>query len=617
MRFYLALATADPRAPIPAHVLDGARRLADLVLPVPEGSLRHTTWSAPNGNVALLAWTNEPDHSWLPDPLVRLGHGGDAGVLGYPGYLADARDLQRLCTATDLGATVDATAGSFGVFRAAPDGVDAVTSITRTDPVYYCQRAGLHVAGNRAVLAHLTARTAEEGEGAPLPPTPEYDIAPMHILVRQGYYMSDDTPFAGLRTLPELATLRIRDGRASVLRRDLPQPEPAPATPRQRRRQVARLADALLASVEPVREHSEGISLSLTGGRDSRLVAAVLHAAGIPFRASTRGFADHPDVVLARRICAELGIEDHHVTEPQRDGSDSVLVEHPFPRTLRLIRMTEGMNSAFEQVIAPPAFLMEARLSGSGGEALRGGWLNDQRDLNRDSLLKRLRTVTLAQSAVMTPEANARAHELFQQFHTMCEPDFPLGLDRLFLKFRSGRWLPGSRTATLIGYCMYHPFLDHRVRWEAMSLSPTWRWSEGVVHELLAHLAPPLARMPIADRPWRFDHRRVYNPLHRIARRSRPALRARTTVGGFDWRRKLGPEYVAPMRERILDTPELFRLIDRSQAERILTEDPPTRPNQIWNLYTIALLLSDEWLPASVTAPATDPRPDPVRIPIR
>jgi hypothetical protein len=35
----------------------------------------------------------------------------------------------------------------------------------------------------------------------------------------------------------------------------------------------------------------------------------VLHAAGVPFHARTRGFADDPDVLLATRIARELGIE--------------------------------------------------------------------------------------------------------------------------------------------------------------------------------------------------------------------------------------------------------------------------------------------------------------------
>ncbi|MUL42507.1 hypothetical protein FZ103_15215 [Streptomonospora sp. PA3] len=617
MRFYLALNSAAPdgAAPIPEFVVAAARTLADRVLPVPAETLRHSSWMSPRHDVALLAWTNEPEHEWLPEPLLAYGDSGE-GVLGYSGYLADPADRKRLLALgpdRDPGPLVDATGGAFGVFRATPAGVDAVTTITRNDPVYFTERARLHVAGNRAALVHLVARAAEEGPGAPLPPSPEYDVPPMQALVRHGFYLTDHTPFRGTTTLTECSTLRIRDGVARTLERGLPEPEPAPGGRRARRARVRALADALAASVEPVRKHQEAVSLSLTGGRDSRLVAAALHAAGIPFRATTRGFEDHPDVVLARRICERLGVADHRVTEPERDGDDAVLVEHPLPRTLRLVRMTEGMNSAFENVIAPKEFLLEARLSGSGGEALRGGWLNDQKSLEREGLLKKFHTITRAQTALMTPQANAEAQRLYTAY-TEEFPDLTVGLDRMFLRFRSGRWLPGSRTATLIGYCMYHPFLDHRVRREAMRLSPSWRWSEEVVFRLLEHLAPDLARLPVADRPWRFDQRRILHPLRRRARRRRHALKARTTVGGFDWRRKLGPEYIAPMRERILDTPELFDLVDKDRIEAVMREDPVPRPQQVWHLYSMAVLLSDEWL--SGDAPA-DQSAERIRIPIR
>lgn len=614
MRFYLALSSAVPdgRAPIPEHVLAAARTLAHQVLPLPAETLRHTSWQSPAGNTALLAWTNEPDHEWLPQPLTPLA--GEEGVLGYSGYLTDPGDLETLRRIPgDPGPRVDHTGGTFGVFRATPAGIDAVTNITRNDPVYSTERARLHVVGNRAALVHLVARAAEEGPGAHLPPAPDYDIPPMQALVRHGFYLTDHTPFRGTTILTECSTLRIRDGAARTVRRDLPEPEPAPSGTRARRARVTALAEALMESVQPVRKHNEAISLSLTGGRDSRLVAALLHAAGIPFRATTRGFDDHPDVILARQICSKLGVTDHRVTPPERDGEDAVVAEHPLPRTARLLRMTEGMNSAFENVIAPKEFLLEARLSGSGGEALRGGWLNDQKNLDRKSLLKKFDTITRAQTAMMTAQANAEGDRLYEAYTSEFD-DLTTGLDRMFLRFRSGRWLPGSRTATLIGFCMYHPFLDHRVRWEAMRLSPSWRWSEEVIYQLLQHLAPELARMPVADRPWRFDQRRILNPLERKARGRRKALKPATTVGGFDWRKKLGSEYVAPMRERILDTPELFELVDKEKAETFLREEPLRRAGQTWHLYSMAVLLSNEWLSPSSPAAANAER---IRIPIR
>ncbi|RNL83463.1 asparagine synthase-related protein [Halostreptopolyspora alba] len=600
MRFYLALtvSASERGATVPGYVIEAARQLATMVLPVPAASLRHGTWFSPDRHVALLSWTNEPRHDWLPDPLVNVTLDGQTGVLGITGHLNDPTGIDRLRTTSDLGTTLDHTGGAFGVFRALPSGIDAVTSITRTDPVYHCESNGLHLVSNRASLGHLVARAADEGPDGHLPPRPAYDIAPMQALVRHGFYLTDDTPFEGLTTLPELSTLRVRDGRAVILRRDPPQAAPTPArlSPLRSRR-ISELADTLVASVEPLRTHPDGVSVALSGGRDSRLIAATLYAAGIPFRATTTGVDDHPDVELAREICSRLGVAEHQVKAPDHGDSDSTLTEHLLPRTLRLVRMTEGMNSAFDSAISPESFELTARLSGSGSEVLRGGWLRDQPKLTKSALLGRLRTITQAQSPMMTHEANAAAHALFDEFSAAYAHDLVRALDELHLKFRTGRWLPGSRTATLSGSRVHHPFLDHRLQWQAMRVSPEWRWSEEVMYRLIERLAPPIARMPIANHPWRFDDRRGHTPLHRRARRSRPVRRATSAADAFHWHRPLGPNHVAAMRERILDTPELFRLADRRATERILDQAPTTpRTNQVWSLYTIAVLLSDEWL---------------------
>ncbi len=79
------------------------------------------------------------------------------------------------------------------------------------------------------------------------------------------------------------------------------------------------MAEALAEAVRPLGERAAPVQLSLTGGKDSRLVAAALTAAGVPFAARTHGFASHPDVIVAGLIASRLGVE-HTVTEPAAAG---------------------------------------------------------------------------------------------------------------------------------------------------------------------------------------------------------------------------------------------------------------------------------------------------------
>ncbi|MFD0803217.1 hypothetical protein ACFQZU_18095, partial [Streptomonospora algeriensis] len=59
---------------------------------------------------------------------------------------------------------------------------------------------------------------------------------------------------------------------------------------------------------------------------------------------------------------------------------------------------------------------------------------------------------------------------------------------------------------------------------------------------------------------------------------------------------------------------DLFELVDKERIETILNQDPVSRPQQVWHLYSMAVLLSDEWL---TPAPAAGESPERVRIPIR
>src|SRR6202030_4817466 len=69
------------------------------------------------------------------------------------------------------------------------------------------------------------------------------------------------------------------------------------------------VAEGLVAAVAPLRDAGSPVELSLTGGKDSRLIAAALVKAGVPVVARTHGFADHPAVVVAAEIARLLGIE--------------------------------------------------------------------------------------------------------------------------------------------------------------------------------------------------------------------------------------------------------------------------------------------------------------------
>ena len=153
-----------------------------------------------------------------------------------------------------------------------------------------------------------------------------------------GYPVGDATPFRGVRALGGDRELRSADGRVTVVRAGVQDEGPAGAEA---------VAGALAETVRPLGGADPPAELSLTGGKDSRLVAAALAAARVPFRARTHGFAGHPDVVVAGLIAATLGVE-HTVTRPRPPGAPDEA--HVLGRLRAAVLVSDGMLSAFENL---------------------------------------------------------------------------------------------------------------------------------------------------------------------------------------------------------------------------------------------------------------------------
>ncbi|MEV8638694.1 asparagine synthase-related protein [Streptosporangium sp. NPDC051023] len=587
MRVYLGLAAKRPGAGIPEAILNTVRAAIDTAFPVPPEVIRPREWHRPG--IAMFAWTNEPDDSRLP-PLLATGHDR---VTGVNGNLAVPGEVDRLASAPELSA--ETVGGCFSVFRATRTELSAATAIHRVCPVYHAETSDMYVIGSRALLVSLAAF----GERI------EWDVLALQTMIRQGYFLSDETPYRGVSALPPSSTVTVRGGRRTVTETPLPTAAPAPATRKQRKILVRGLADALLATVEPLRETGEPVNLALTGGRDSRLAAAVLHAAGIPLRATTNGLGDHPDVIIAGRIARALGIE-HTVIPPARaERKDELLVEHPLARTYETLRTCEGMTSAYESIVGYLPYNARPTMSGQSGEVLRAGsFLLLQNDLSAKALRRRVDATFLRDPALFTDEANEHARELARPWQAR---DGLEALDQMYVSYRIGRWQAGSRAGSLRRGDPIWPFLDNRVVRAALGLDQAWRLSEEVIYELTTAFAPSLRGIPIEGKPWRFTAGRRYYPWQR-----RPGfLTAPKTGGGWSWRTSPGETLTAVLRDHVLDHLDLLAPIaDPGEVRRLFAEPVLKKPAQAWHLYTVATMLSGAY-------PGKAPEGlDPVHVPI-
>ncbi|WP_343947517.1 asparagine synthase-related protein [Nonomuraea longicatena] len=563
VRVYLGLAAKQ--RDVRPEVLDRVRAAIETAFPVPPEVIRGQEWHG--RGVSLFGWSNEPDDTRLP----RLLH-DEGRIVGVNGHLADPADVSRLPD-PDVG-------GCFSAWIAGDGRLTAATAVNRICPVFYAETDDLHLVGSRALLVHLAARPDERIR---------YDVLALQTMARQGYFLSDETPYEGVRALRPSSVVEIRDGRRTITEIPMPQAS-APATKREKRAAIDELAQALLATVAPLRSAGEPVNLALTGGRDTRVLGALLHAAGVPFRATTNGLDTHPDVILARRLAARLKVEHTVIAPPQTEEKDAVLVEHPLSRAWETLRTCEGMTSAYESIVGYLPYSGKATMSGQGGETLRAGSLNLlQSDLTDKALLRRIRATFIKDEGLFSAAANEHAREIARPWEA--HGNRLEALDHIYLWYRVGRWQAGARAGSLRRGDPVRPYLDNRVARVALGLDQAWRLSEEVIYALIMRFAPKLKDVPIEGKPWRFaDGAARRWPWEHVPPPHLPTVK---TGGGWNWRTSPGEALTDVLRQQVLGSLDALEPIVDPDAVRALFADPVVKkPGTAWHLYTVSTMLT-------------------------
>ena len=529
MFFTLAVSAGTPEGCV--ALTERALAVDPSVMPIPGPA--DVAWRSPDGRAALLHW------GVLGDGKAGTSH---AGTIWTP---APESDRVPVC---------------------------ARTSVTRVDPVYLAEVPGAVVVADRAAwAAWTTSRLA--------------DHDPLHLcaLLNPGFPLGSVTPFSGVTAVAGSTTLRLLNGTVTRAKGAAPGSAGGSAFgPALRPGGAREVAEGLVAAVAPLREAGSPVELSLTGGKDSRLVAAALVKAGVPVVARTHGFHDHPDVVVAAEIARRLGIE-HVVRTPAAPGQRVDVLG----RIRATVLVTDGMLSAFENVGRPdPAASPALTAGGHGGELLRGGYaetagragsaaglrrvLSPARRAARSAeLLRRLTTKHLG--LVRRGPAAAYAGSLAPWTAQLAL--HPLqALDDFYLVNRAGRWSAAARQAYLLRERLAQPLFDDRVVLAARAVPLADRVSGALPAAVLAELNPALADVPLAGKP-------------------------AAAAAPFDWRREYGESVSVFLRGYILDlglTGGLFDVLSQPAVEKLLTPPHADRAT-VWALATAACLLSGDY----------------------
>jgi hypothetical protein len=562
-------------------------------------------WSNPSGTVVFAGWQDDVDLG-----MGDRWHCTREGLTAFTGYVWPRRGVWppgrwAACLADHLGrGNVDDLLGVFTAISLDAEGHGIVTSDSlATSLIYRAQVDDISVVSSRA---RLVAGICAEGK-------PRRDPLGAGWLPFCGFPMGSRTGYDGVEVVPP--GVRIEVDPAGIDLRPVAQSWRRPLDGDPHALIDGVYADAVTSIRAALSYPVERKVAELTGGKDTRLIFAVLLAEGLgdQFEYRTWGDPDLPDVVVAQELTRKHGLRHEIGHEPARrqqvaERQRRLVAAYPElsarERQLRLnVGAWDGMRNAYELEAAQPPYGDRVALNGTYGEALSSNylltnWHRNHADL-RQTLLVHMK---LGTSGIFKPEIlQYYRDELIAAAYEGCSlEDAPQDvIDSMYLRHKARRWFGATQETDENNHVLplHSPF---GVRL-GFCLGARDRRKQWIYRELYRRTCPALAEMPFTSRPWpevevpdrRPEPRKPPSlpPSPRRLSRRRPV---RTAVA--DRRRRSEGDDVEVMRRFLLDEPSnpVFDLIDRTRVEAAVTDfDGLAEPSkrQLYGALTAAIWL--------------------------
>jgi hypothetical protein len=627
MYSFLALLGVQPKLPAS---LDERVRSASRRALAPYEDVRCESWVSQDGLAHLWVWTNEPpglssngDHATtVNSAIVRLGN-----TIHEPQVLLATANRST----TGLIETVGTSAGDCTIFHYNGENRSALATatLTRHDNLSCATDGGCLFFSNRALIIHLIKNHGNLAFN---------EIALTAFFSNswnQGGFLCDESQFAGVDLAPPNSIIRARlsgaPRRPSWLvktedyRNAYRQVGRSKAAPD--RRYYARLAEMLVETVAPLSRFSGPLIIGLTGGKDSRVVASALKAAGVPFSTGTSGADSDPDVIIGKQLAQFLGVEHTQIKPNTVDGNDGPRLQFDARRNIaRGFYFTDGgifPLPALPRRITNPlpgGFKPDTvTLSTQGAELWRGGYIS--RDFSWVRPEASLADVT---SEMMRKEA---AGVWFANLQYVRDPyrvefkrwvkrwlreagvdDYPAAIpEKFYLSMEMGRRVAAWHYIQQANSFAIRPFSEQRLLHKIYEVAPEYRRDDHLHFNVISHLAPGLAMFPLGGKRWGFEWEKPRSEADRQAWLARSPLPVTPqSYGGWRMCTAVGADYWNAFYDEIFCYglgENVWSFLDRAALLKLFRSDEildARTSSMFWTIYALSVLLSGEWLAGDV-----------------
>jgi hypothetical protein len=516
---------------------------------------------------------------------VHLSEGGDlVAFTGWPwprgGCFSTpwAEDLAHRLRGIDP--TV-ASQGMFGIFRLLAASADGRATFT-ADAWHV---GGWYRADPSPGLTVLSTDVAVAAALATDQPQPPRDAGGVSWLVSLGFLGATATPFTGVHRVPHGVVLRVRDG---VVHQEAF--EARPWLIPDGSNDLSELIDAAIAEMLGNVASLDATTLgarwaSMTGGKDSRLMQALLREHGTLDRYEffTRGQPEDRDVRAARKVAAHLGVAHRLDPKDQVHLDDDALLA-AFQQHLRRMR---GLVAPWDLRGGLPVDRL--LVTGLWGEPMRSYYAGDLELSSAEDVARILLGPARIDPGKLLIDDVRDAHRT--ELRAWIEGEIDAGVraedvpDAFYMPYRLRRWIGAFEED--IEVVRAHPLQTLAGVRAAFAGGRGFRRRDGLHFEILARLAPDLLGLPLAGVRWdpanfashpELQHLMDVEPVTEIQ-----------AIEVENWQDVRYPFVRQRLRESVWSdrSHPIFEVVDRSALGRLLDKEFPTSRAVRMRLYGV------------------------------
>jgi asparagine synthase (glutamine-hydrolysing) len=583
-----------------------------------------TLWhhSSPCGTI-FTAWMHTADQAATPRRYVASS---DAQIVFYSGLPVNPSGDYPAHRAEALSAHWDQLTenleGQYFIARAAKDPLrlELIIDILSLEQVFYLHQGDMWLVSNSVYLIERISKPSA------------LDPLGVSLFLSIGWAGADRTLRRDIRVIPGGQHWAWQEGDTEPRQHSYFAPSKLARQPRRALTPsyLEQLADDLMQPCHSLSQSFGKIRCPLTGGRDSRLLAALLIYAGLPAQYYTVGDPSSADVKIGTLVAKTCNLSHQVITIMASD-----VVKKWDEVCWRYVRQNDGMSSLWEIAtvlnVAPRIDRLNLGLWGVGGAIAKYSYGEPHLFLGKHDVagVQRFLAEKLIRDGggLIRQEGVALARDYVHRFVVQCVDDgfAPIDAPDVFQTYqRVGRWSGDNARRVMMVSDFFSPYCSRPFVEAAFAMPALQRYTQPLHYNLIRLLATELHSLPFDKEPWRSQQPtvnllRLYgaSTLRNARRRISSALRClkpkksskRSTA--FDRAAWFEAKH-EQVREICLDQSNslLWSFVDRPTFERIMspTTDPAERSRHRAKLYSIATLFYYEADHQRHAAPATAQR---------